>query len=113
MTGHLTWDTTNVNEGDYSLQIVTLDLYTGLRVAAEILLRLADVTSDSPVPSFQYLSNYFNLDTFYTSPGSTATLALEIVDSGNTSDLYITQVTPLPRQFDAQIYVVNETGWHN
>ena len=32
-TGHVTWDTTHVTPGDYSVQIVVEDAFTGIRVS--------------------------------------------------------------------------------
>lgn len=33
MTGHMTWDTTYVIPGDYSVQVVVEDAFTGIRVS--------------------------------------------------------------------------------
>ena len=32
-TGHMTWDTSNVIPGDYSVQVVVEDAFTGIRVS--------------------------------------------------------------------------------
>ena len=34
-TGHVTWDTSHVIPGDYSVQVVVEDAFTGMRVSVE------------------------------------------------------------------------------
>lgn len=107
MTGKLSWDTTHVNEGDYSLQIVTQDLYTGLRVAVEVLIRLTE--NNSP-PSFPFLSEPLSLDVAYGMPGSTVNRAVEIAYDGDTYNLDSYKLSAVPDDFAIYINMHNETG---
>ena len=112
MTGKLSWDTTSINEGDYSLQIVTEDIRTGIRVAAEVVLRLVKNRFPAQPPNFPYLSDPLNLDIIYTLPGSTVDMSFEIDYDGDLFDMYSLQsISPVPRGFDTYVDVINnETG---
>ncbi len=110
-TGKISWDTTYVNDGDYSVQIVTQDIHTGLRVAAEVLLRISsDNSLNGSIPSFQYLYNPFNLDNIYGIPGSSIDLSIEIDYDGDLYELNSLMLTPYPQYFESDIDIYDDKG---
>ena len=77
------------------MQIVTQDLYTDLRVAVELLLRLSKHSRlDSP-PSFEILYDSLSPDVVYGVPGSTLGIAFGIISDGDPYDLSPFSLSPV------------------
>ena len=112
ITGRIAWNTDYVNEGDYSIQIVTEDLHTGLKVVAEVLLRLTDpdLKFGSLPPRFIHLSEPLSSDIIYTMPGSSISVALDIWDDGQLEELLPFPVSPYPEELDADVIVDGVRG---
>ena len=65
----MTWNTDHVTPGDYSVQVVTQDIITGLRVAAEMRLRI--IEGDQPL--ILGAADPIPPDVIYVSQGSNST----------------------------------------
>ena len=111
MTGKLSWNTLSVTEGDYSVQIVTRDLQTGLRVAVEVLIRLSSFNDlNTTAPNVLFVNDPFSLDIVYTVPGSTIDLAIEVNYDDDLYDLYPLMLSPSPDDFESDIDIYDERG---
>ena len=96
-----------MTEGDYDLVIVTKDLYTNLKVAATIRLRL----TQDPAPVFRHLTSSLPLDTVYTVNNTTAAIALELEENLELSYLEAIIVSPTTSGVSAIVdYAENSTN---
>lgn len=77
VSGHMIWNTEHVTPGDYSVQVVTKDIETGLRVAAELRLHLS---SSNLQPYFPHISNPLPPDITYVSPGQTTNTTFAVLN---------------------------------
>ena len=90
---------------------MTQDIYTGIRVAVEVLLRLSKNRFQTSPPSFPFLSNAVGLDTVYGAPGSAVYTAVEITTDGDPYDLYPLAISSTPSNFEVDIDIIdNQTG---
>lgn len=94
VTGHVTWDTDRVMPGDYSAQLVTQDVETGLRVAAELRIR---VSSESR-PIFPHLSNPIPFDVLYVMQGNEINSSFTVIGSQS-----VVFLSPIPEGLTANI----------
>ena len=106
ITGHMIWNTDNVTPGDYSVQIITEDIETGLRVASEVKLRL--LNSARTQPKFSHLSKSIPIDIIYTAPGNTVSTYFSVTDD-DISDLSVVIITPTPKGVETDIISTNDT----
>lgn len=107
ITGHMTWNTDHVTPGDYSVQLVTKDINTNLRVASELRIRVMPthtMTTNSN-PSFPVHFNLLPPDVIYVNPGKEINYTLSVINGDNVSFL-----TPTPRGFIANITDDTLTG---
>lgn len=107
----MTWNTDHVTPGDYSLQIITEDIETGLKVASEIKLRL--LNSAWTQPKFSHLSKSIPIDTIYTSPGNTVSTSFTVTDDDDTMDLSVVIITPTPKGVETDIISTNDSSTGN
>lgn len=93
----MTWDTTHVNSGDYSLQLVAQDIYTGLRAVAETVLKVSPKPAiNNSAPQFIMASTALPNDIIYTTPGSLVTQELTVEDSNGVEGLSVNLLSPPP-----------------
>lgn len=96
-TGLVSWDTTVVAPGDYSVQVVTTDIHTKLRVAAELIVQVsAEPSTNTTSPRFIHSSPSLPGSIVYAAPGSSVTHHLFLEDGDGVDDITISNITPLP-----------------
>lgn len=102
VTGHMTWNTDHVTPGDYSVQIVSKDIATGLRVATEVKFRL---TQTYQQPTLPHIAEPIPKDNVYVLQGSNSTTSF-LVTGGQS----VTFLTPKPDGIQAYITTENLTS---
>lgn len=110
MTGLLSWDTTHINPGDYSLQVITQDLMTGLRVAAEVLLQLRNTDLPQFIPGLPFLLEPVNRDILYVNRGSTLNTLVEVTVSDGVDPTHLVPMAISPKPRDLNTYISSSDG---
>ena len=98
VTGRVTWNTQHVIPGDYSAQVVTQDVETGLRVAAELRIRV----SSSTQPVIPDLNIVIPFDVLYVNQGAQVNSSYSV-----TGGQSVTFLSPVP---NGLIAYVNESN---
>ena len=104
VTGRVAWNTEHVVPGDYSAQVVTQDVETGLRVAAELRIRV----SSSTRPVISDLSNAVPFDVLYVMQGTEVNSSYSI-----TGGQSVTFLSPVPNGLIAYITESNTLTGEN
>ena len=94
-TGHVTWNTSHVTPGEYSIQFVVESAFSGVRVASEVLVRVASKNGNLP-PKFASTVEFLPHDAVYVEVGQNVTVNLVVWDAKSVSGLFVVSMLPLP-----------------